>query len=345
MMLCTYCNTQRPANTAPCPRCGAPSPLVSRPTNENGASSSTGWPGSAGALPPGGPSWNVQSLTGTQQQNDAPLWAQVMAPELMQPQQPFPQQPFPGQEQSPSSLPVPYQQPQPPPMQSLMVMPPNAGMMPMPSQGTSALVPVIPGEEGASVYIPPMYTKPRSIIPRYRAISGLLSVLIVFTLLCSATAYYAKANGKLSFLHQLIGDRSPASQPMQPGATLPDPRPEENGPAYTSHIIPSATTASKIDTTTAIPLQATRVFTPGEIIYLTYSVHTTTPGTVNIKWYTNNILYKPQVIPVNPDAQHSTFNGYLTMQFPQTLEGKVELYWNDGKTADQLAWRIYFVVR
>lgn len=337
-MLCTYCNTQRPANTAPCPRCGAPSPLVSAPTNENGASPSTGWPGSAG-----GTSWNVQSLTGTQQQNDAPLWAQVMSPELMQ-QQPFPQQ-FPDQEQSPSSLPIPYQQPQSPPMQSLMVMPPNTGMMPMPSQGTSALVPVIPAEEGASVYIPPMYTKPRSIIPRYRAISGLLSVLIVFTLLCSATAYYAKANGKLSFLHQIIGDRPLTGQPAQPGVTLPDPRPEENGPAYTSHIIPSATTASKIDSTTAIPLQATRIFTPGEIIYLTYSVHTVAPGTVNIEWYTNNLLYKTQVITVTPDSKHTTFNGYLTMQFPQALEGKVELYWNNGKTADQLAWRIYFVVR
>ncbi len=230
-------------------------------------------------------------------------------------------------------------------MQSLMVMPPNTGMMPMPSQGTSALVPVIPAEEGASVYIPPMYTKPRSIIPRYRAISGLLSVLIVFTLLCSATAYYAKANGKLSFLHQIIGDRPLTGQPAQPGVTLPDPRPEENGPAYTSHIIPSATTASKIDSTTAIPLQATRIFTPGEIIYLTYSVHTVAPGTVNIEWYTNNLLYKTQVITVTPDSKHTTFNGYLTMQFPQALEGKVELYWNNGKTADQLAWRIYFVVR
>src|ERR671927_405619 len=29
-MLCPYCNTFRPANEAPCPQCGAPSPLDDR---------------------------------------------------------------------------------------------------------------------------------------------------------------------------------------------------------------------------------------------------------------------------------------------------------------------------
>ena len=73
----------------------------------------------------------------------------------------------------------------------------------------------------------------------------------------------------------------------------------------------------------------------GDTIYLTYSVHPKAPGTVTVKWYTNNNLYEEsKPIPV-ADA----VSGYVPIQYSQAAEGMVELYWND-----QLAMRLYFVV-
>jgi hypothetical protein len=179
-----------------------------------------------------------------------------------------------------------------------------------------------------------MYTKPRAIIPRYRAISGLISVLVVFALLCAGTTYYAKATGKLSFLHQVIGDARPANVKPTPTIMLPPPQTANQfGPAAT--IITSAATASTIDKTTAQPLNETTQFKAGDTIYLTYSVHPKAPGTVTVKWYTNNNLYEEsKPIPV-ADA----VSGYVPIQYSQAAEGTVELYWND-----QLAMRLFFVV-
>src|SRR5260370_40757956 len=155
-------------------------------------------------------------------------------------------------------------------------------MLAMPHNGTGgkegSLMPAIPGGEGY-IYVPPMYTKPRAIIPRYRVISGLISVLVVFALLCAGTAYYAKVTGKLSFLHQLYGDArpdnaKPVSTPMLP---LPQSAPQY-GPAST--IITSAATASSIDKTTAQPLIQTVQFKQGDTIFLTYTVLPTNPITL-----------------------------------------------------------------
>src|SRR5579864_171986 len=41
-----------------------------------------------------------------------------------------------------------------------------------------ALVPAVPGEHDP-IHVPPMYTRPRPIIPRYRVISGLISFFVV----------------------------------------------------------------------------------------------------------------------------------------------------------------------
>ena len=211
----------------------------------------------------------------------------------------------------------------------------EAQLLSIPMQNTAPLISIpAPSVEEESIYIPPMYTKPRAVIPRYRAISGLFSVLIVFALLCTGASYYARASGKLSFLHQLYGGVLPKDLNPTPTPFLGNPNPPEFGPAQT--IITSATTAVSIDSQTAIALQPSQVFSPGQIIYLTYSVHPKTPGTVVFKWYTNDVLYK--VLP--PAVITEAKNGYSTMEYSQPVEGKVELYWND-----QLAITLFFVVR
>jgi hypothetical protein len=195
------------------------------------------------------------------------------------------------------------------------------------------MAPAIPGEE-EPIFVPPMYTKPRAIIPPYRAISGLISVIIVATLLCTGAGFYAKATGKLSFLHQIYGDARPGNIKTAQPATLPAPQSAPTlGPA--SSIINSASTASKIDANTAQPLNPTNQFKVGDTIYLTYSVHPKSPGFVTAKWYTNGNFYQQS----NPINIKDAASGYIQMQFLQSLEGKVELYWNG-----QLAIILLFVV-
>ncbi len=213
-------------------------------------------------------------------------------------------------------------------------------LLPVPTHNVGSLAPSelrypVSPDEDESIHIPPMYTKPRAIIPRYRIISGLLSVLIVFTVLCTGGGYLAKVSGRLAFLDQLWGDARPQNLPATASHALPDPSPNPiYGPA--KNIINSASTASKIDPQTDIALQPTNVFSPGQVIYLTYSVHPKSVGVVVLKWYTNGLLYKTVTSPPISDAK----NGKVTMQFPQPVEGKVELYWND-----QLAIALFFVVR
>jgi hypothetical protein len=177
-MLCPFCNTARLDNEAPCPMCGAPSPLRQRTA------------GGYADLP--------QQLPFGQPAQD--------------PQLPFGQPAQESQSQV-SWLPVPYQMPQ-PGMSNDQIQPTSIipfgsgqgmeerGLIPgMQGQDSTSRLPALPhlNEEGA-IYIPPMYTKPRPIIPRYRAISGLISVLIVVILFCSGAGYYAQASGKIDFI-------------------------------------------------------------------------------------------------------------------------------------------------
>lgn len=324
-MLCPFCNAFRPANKGLCPQCKAPSPLaLVGKTGDGYQASQAIWGGPIS--PTSGSGWTNQAPEGSPggEVNDNTLWGQVMAPQAL---------PGPGfvQQQEPSLLPMPYPGGSGAPQQGLYVMAPD-----MPTIHTGgeegSLVPAIPGEE-RPIYVPPMYTKPRAIIPRYRAISGLISFFIVFALLCTGAAYYAKATGKLHFLHQIYGDARPNNVNATP-IILPTPQiAPVYGPAST--IINSATTASKIDTATAQPLNPTNKFKVGDTIYLTYSVHPKSPGSVTVKWYTNNYFYQQsKPIPIT-DA----VSGYVPIQFLQPEEGMVELYWNN-----QLAVRLYFVV-
>ena len=319
-MLCTFCNTPRLDNEAPCPQCGAPSPLIRRTQttaapdmrNVAGQAVSSLWEGNTASLP------NAPMLPQTPQfsfSNESP--------------QHVPQQPI-------SMLPALYQQ------QQQQVYPPQtgpllqgSGLIPVQMQHLGAMLPALPEDESI-IHVPPMYTKPRPIIPRYRAISGLLSILIVAILFCSGAGYYAKASGKLSSLSQLYGMVPPASLKATPVMPLPNPPNPVFGPAYS--IINSATTNSRIDPTSHASAQPATVFQVDQTIYLTYSVQKPkTPGTVYIKWYTNGAFFQsPPPIPLEKDA----ISGYATQKYVQPDEGMVELYWND-----QLAIRLYFVVR
>ncbi len=313
-MLCPFCSTARLDNEAPCPACGAPSPLLQQAVG------------------------NYMDQT-TQVPTDQPVQAQ-------------------GQNAPVSWLPVPYQyeqqahtgllrtwqtnkhvqQGQPTAVIPFDQQQEERGLIPgAQNQDAASRFPALPEQitEGV-VYIPPMYTRPRSIIPRYRAISGLISVLIVLVLFCSGAGYYAQASGKVEQLRQWSGIDRPGNLQPTPAPPLPDPKTSPDyGPA--ANIINSASTGSRINSQTYIVLQPANVFNQGQTIYVTYSVqHPKTPGVVTIKWYMNGLLYSTlQTQPIKDSS-----NGSAEMQFAKPAEGMVGLYWNN-----QLAIRLYFVVR
>jgi hypothetical protein len=240
---------------------------------------------------------------------------------------------MPLHEQQPISLlPVPYQPPQ-----SFMTAQQGSMMnVPMPVQNTGAMLPALPEEEGV-IYVPPMYTKPRAVIPRYRIISGLLSVIIVTVLLCSGASYYVKASGKLTVLSQLYGLVPPPSVKARPSPVLPDPKANPDfGPGYS--IINSAATNSRIDPVSHASAQPANAFQTNQTIYLTYSVQKPkTPGVMTIKWFTNGSFYQStDPIPISTTG----ITGFTTQKYAKPAEGTVELYWNN-----ELAIRLYFVVR
>ncbi|HJT58473.1 MAG TPA: hypothetical protein VJ761_18345, partial [Ktedonobacteraceae bacterium] len=329
-MICPACNNFRPATQELCPYCNTPSPLIGGP----GVGSSAQFSPAMGSTLPFAVGTNghnymaSQTVSGGEAYDNA-LWAHVVDPQA------FPTA-SPPSEQPQSLLPVPYQ-PQQTGMapQSLVTMTPGFPGIQVGGDG-SVLIPAPPPTEPA-VHIQPMYTKPRPIIPRYRAISGLLSVLIVFGLLCAGTTYYAKATGKLAFLHVIYGDARqkdikppPVTHLRVPAMTL------LQGPAF--NVIPSAATASKFDTQHNIALDHTNQFKVGQDIFVTYSVHPRSPGSVTIKWYTNDTFYlASDPVPVTDTKKEYT--GYVNIQFSKPLEGKVEIYWNN-----QVAVTLFFVV-
>ncbi len=322
-MLCPTCHTFRPANNGPCPQCQAPSPLVGGQSGSDYTVPPAGnW---GGPMTPGSSGqWDNAAYANAGQTNDNSLWAQVMAPQLTQEQGSGQHAQYtPG-----SALPVPYQ-----PRQSPAMMPgfPNGIQL----GGTGGLIPAQPAEDGP-IYVPPMYTKPRAIIPRYRVISGLISFVIVIGLLCGGTVYYAKATGKLTFLRQLYNPSLPNVK-LSPTALLPTPTTiQQYGPA--NNIISSAATASTIDPVTGYPKNATSTFVAGQKIYVTYSVHSTTAGAITIKWYTNGRDYSDSPsVPIAPEK--NGINGNTAEIYSRACEGMVEIYWNNV-----LAVRIYFVV-
>ncbi len=323
-MLCPSCNAFRPANNGPCPQCKAPSPLAGGPDGQYQVPPpATSWGGPV--TPASSNEWGNQMSQGSFQggMHDNTLWGQVMA-----------SQPLPGaiQQQYPSMLPTQYRGGIEVPQQTLKVTSSNLSIIHT-ENANAPMMPALPGAEGP-IHVPAMYTKPRAIIPPYRAISGLISVIIVFFLLCTGAGFYAKATGKLAFLHQVYGDARPDDIKTAQSATLPVPQTIPTfGPA--SQIINSAATASKIDPATAQPQVPANQFKVDDTIFLTYSVHPKSPGIVTARWYTNNNYYQISTSTPIKDAS----SGYFPMQFLQPAEGKVELYWNG-----QLAVTLFFVV-
>lgn len=315
-MFCNYCNAARMNNEAPCPNCGAPSPLGASRANGRGTAGpmTAAW---GNQMAPPNTSWD--------QFPQLPFEAQPPLYNFQDAAQPQ------GKQQS--LLPVPYQ--------NGMGMQPGASpafpLQMVPAQTIEQMLPALP-EETESIYVPPMYTKPRAIIPRYRIVSGLLSILIVSLIVCSGVGYYAQASGKLDLVKNFLAGKPPVSMKAMSAANLPDPPDRvDKGPAY--NIIPSASTASSIDPKTNITLRPDKVFQPGQTFYITYSVqHPNKDGIVNIKLYTDNAYYT--TLQSKQIKAGDTLSGSATIVFPEASEGKAELYWND-----QLAQTLYFVVR
>ncbi len=222
-----------------------------------------------------------------------------------------------------------------------MALQPNA-MQVMPAPTAQDIMIAPPSHEEGVVYVPPMYTKPRPIIPRYRIISGFLSVIIVSLLLCGGLGYYAKASGKLDMVSRVLTGNKPVPPNLRSTTpSLPDPpnRVDIGNPAAYS-VISSATTTSHLIKGTTIAAQTDKIFKPNEPFYLTYSVHPTQQGVVTIKWYMNNMQLPYSTVPGQVLPANQSQTGEVSMVYASQAEGKVELYWND-----QLAQTLYFVVR
>lgn len=341
-MICTYCNRVRPNNEGSCPNCGAPSPLLGQ-----GQASLGDW-GNAEPMSqgPASAAWDNLAPTSDAQWNNPasqlsfdqlPTNDQLPKPAYQQWGNQTPQassQPLNEPSQPPQSyLPVPYQAP------NQMGYPPFSQQNPMqalvPVQGREQMLPALPQEDQA-VHVPPMYTKPRPIVPRYRIISGILSVLIVAGLLCSGSVYYARASGKFDAVMRFITGAPPSGVVTQQQANLPDPPAKrDQGPAV--GMIPSAATAIRVNGTQ--PVEQGVIFRPGQTFYLTFSTSQNVHGTITVKWFTNGTFYQQQTQRANvPEGQVDS--GAAPMQYAIPAEGQVELYWND-----QLALRLYFVVR
>ncbi len=327
-MICVYCKLTRADNAAPCANCGAPSTIQAMPQN-------TSW----NARPQRDFSFpqqqqnnsNVAPSPWQQQMPSMPQWSQM--PPSLQPAPSasqwsrVPPPPQPAQDAQADSansrLPVPYQG--------------GMGLQQVPDNAQNINIAAPEGEEGV-VYVPPMYTAPRPIIPRYRIISGFLSFVIVVLMLCGGAGYYAKASGKLDLVMRVITGNNPAPPNILPGnANLPDPSDQViKGPAY--DIIPSATTTTHL-INSMIAAQTDRIFKPNEMFYLTYSVYPQKAGKVTTKWYMNNLPYH---ITTSKDDLQAGQGATVTtsMAYASPAEGKVEIDWND-----QLAQTLFFVVR
>ncbi|WP_151755240.1 hypothetical protein [Dictyobacter vulcani] len=368
------------ANEAPCPNCGAPSPLLENPQQ-------TGW----GTGAPGSASWG-----GPQMQSGTPYggqWEQSQVPQMpfntaAAPWQsdelanasanhgwqadpnPMPswqqpsgtQNPLPSWQQQPTGqtgpqnndarsnqqamLPVPYQG-------GMELQPggrqPTISLQLVPQQAVEHLLPAEPLSPDV-VHVPPMFTKPRPIVPKYRVISGLLSVIIVTVLLCTGAGYYAKASGTWDRMVAIYTGGPTVHDVPTSKVKIQDPpalTAKDSGPAQA--IIPSASLTLNVDKNLQ-PIQGQQViFMPDQQFYLTFSAQPQQgqQGKVTTKWYTNNKPYisKPvqdrsnKDIIIKYDPQRIQ-NFDITMQFHNQLSGYVEIYWND-----QFARRLYFAVR
>ena len=327
-MICAYCKAVRAENTASCANCGAPSPIQTTPQHANWDTPSPRMGGlplgqqQSSTIPPASSPWG-------QQIQSAPQWFQV-------PPQSQPFQQWSQQQPENSLLPVSYQG-----SMDLQTVPQPSAIQVMSDPTVQDIIIAPPSEEGV-VYVPPMYTKLRPIIPRYRIISGFLSVVIVSLLLCGGAGYYAKASGKLDMVSRVLTGNNPVPPSIHVTTpALPDPpdRVDIGNPAAYS-VITSATTTLHLVKGTTIAVQTDKIFKPNEPFYLTYSVHPLQTGNVIIKWYMSNMQLPYHTTTAPPLAANHPATGLAEMVYAAQAEGKVELYWNN-----QLAQTLYFVVR
>ena len=242
-----------------------------------------------------------------------------------------------GAEKQQSLLPVPYQGQPGVNEQALSLLPMSFPTISPGIQQVNSLVPALPdSDQEAPVYVPPMYTKPRPIIPRYRAISGLISVIIVFALLCGGASYYAQVTGKLTGLEKLFGFYTPPSVTAAQ-KTLPVPSNQlVQGPA--ANVVYSVGISNKVDNTTGMVPVEVNQFTADEVIYLTCSARPPKDGVLTVKWYSNGSLYQNIDTPIFK-AKGVQQTAILHISYGLPSEGKVEVYWNH-----QLAATVLFVV-
>ncbi len=243
-------------------------------------------------------------------------------------------------QQQPSLLPVPYQgaEMQQAEYQWSQTQETFGQMIPLQEIANAVSALPVPTEEPGTIYIPPMYIKPRAIIPRYRIISGFLSIVIVFAFLCTGAGYYAQASGQITNLQKVTGGFLPPN--MRPAVTpmLADPPDRvDQGPAYL--IIPSAIITAHLDPKDHFfALKSDSAFKVGQTFYIIYSVQRPkTKGLVVIKWYTDSILYTSVSSAIDAGVD---ITGKAAMQYAKPTEGSVELDWNGV-----LAQKLYFVVR
>ena len=382
-MFCTYCQKNRPDNEAPCPNCGAASPLRGQmsignwgtPEENSGSWNNAG----AGSFSWGGQVPNAQWDQVPQLSFDAPNasnmtnnngWASFAPPSPDNPwqsppqasfaapeappqwgqvaQSPFQQQDAQPQQYSPawgapeqqgqegaaqSMLPVPYQG-----QNGLQLNQAQDASLPMLMQPPTTLAELAPSLPESSVYVPPTFTKPRPLIPRYRIFSGMLSLLIVALAACGGLAYFAKTNSTINTLARTFTG-APPSQAMSPaGVNLPDPKVDpDHGPAYNT--IPVAALSSRIDQKNKTPLQPTQTFTTNQVFYLTFTLPNPQNGSVTTKWYMNNAFYRNGPLTTVKQSDQA-LNASINMAYATPAEGSVEIYWNG-----QLAQRLFFVVR
>ncbi|MBV9258584.1 MAG: hypothetical protein JO215_11245 [Ktedonobacteraceae bacterium] len=338
-MFCNNCKSARPDNEAPCPTCGAPSSLP-------GQYQMGGW-GTAG---PVATSWNASATSFNQQWNNQGAqfpadqgWSQNPGFQNL----PMPQQsawsfagPPPGQAQQeqgpPSLLPVPY-------TGNAQEGNQQGQMQLVPFQ--QQMLPAIPDEQAEAVYVPPMYTKPRPIIPRYRIFSGIMSVLIVSLLLCGGGIYYGQTNGMFTNVERMVGAAPPPNVSAASAQNIPDPPQQSAVPGPAIAIIPAATTTMFIDQNTLTPREQDKIFQVGTTFYVTYSAKAPRPGNIIVKWYMNGQHYKDDISPLIDPKKKPSINAALPMAYPIPASGIVELYWQDQGKAPQLAQRLYFAVR
>ncbi|MEO7019388.1 MAG: hypothetical protein ABI234_04490 [Ktedonobacteraceae bacterium] len=348
-MLCPSCKNFRPTNNVPCPFCQAPSLLVNNaPSNTNawgGPVTSNNEQPFASSGSWGGPmvsntDWNAASgqsaFPQSPWQDSSNATQQLAFPAAQQGGSAFWSQDHAATGNAGQALlPVPYEGQPAPASQGLMVMPNG---FPTFNQNTNQLLPALPDNgQDAPVYLAPMYTKPRPLISPYRAISGLLSVLIVVGLLCSGAGYYAQVTGKLTFFQKMMGNYSPPAIVSKQGLLKVPSTDQTLGPA--ANIINSAiiSDSKNTDVKNHIITNEVNQFTVGDTIYLIYNFSAPQPGTITVKWYNGNNLYHPFSIKVTDITK--SYVEFSSLSYGQATTGRVEIYWNE-----QLARTLFFVV-